>query len=298
MDAEWASSFPSPTTMHSFNPQAPPSAGPSHSLNEQQLKSQLPFVDEASVMYPPQPHAVHPLQVGVSSLSGYMDKPLPYIPQQQQQLPGYIPHQYHHEAPQSQFEYTHQNQTPVDGLKYNTTQYAATDTDTMGGISFPHFATGGFSAPPQLNFPGQLAYAQTSGGQGTIRTFDETESPHSSISGYPGDASVSQSSNAMFSATLGEPSSISGYEVDGQQAKKLRHHSPCSGAQSDKQTTLDQTSAHLTSIQAKKNALKNVLPPAKAACLSCRTRKARCDGQQPVCGQVSREQPHGSAEKN
>jgi hypothetical protein len=27
--------------------------------------------------------------------------------------------------------------------------------------------------------------------------------------------------------------------------------------------------------------------PVKNACLSCRTKKAKCDGQQPVCGQVS-----------
>jgi hypothetical protein len=26
--------------------------------------------------------------------------------------------------------------------------------------------------------------------------------------------------------------------------------------------------------------------PVKNACLSCRTKKAKCDGQQPVCGQV------------
>lgn len=27
--------------------------------------------------------------------------------------------------------------------------------------------------------------------------------------------------------------------------------------------------------------------PVKAACLSCRTKKAKCDGGRPVCGQVS-----------
>lgn len=28
--------------------------------------------------------------------------------------------------------------------------------------------------------------------------------------------------------------------------------------------------------------------PVKAACLSCRSKKAKCDGQMPICGQVSR----------
>lgn len=228
-----------------------------------------------------------------SSLSGYEGKPLPYLPPQGPQ-PGqhYLPHG---QAPGYAYA--------LDGAAYGAgatmNGYPAPAGHNWQAQGHMNSIPGGGMGIPSLNpsvdpqYPPHHAahaplaglnaqmgmYPPPHGEGGGLRGYTGSESPnHSSVSGYAGEQPA---------ATDAAPAShLLGYEGD-HPAKKPRSGpqgwTPVSSPAPGEYVSLPPKPA--AGSQGKAGGLPVSAPPAKAACLSCRARKARCDGQQPVCKQ-------------